>query len=114
MALKKHVKPQAYEHFLLLHVAAFSLSSPDLHKHFSSYANQLLNGFVSLFGSLYGNNKLVYNAHNLIHIASDVEKYGPLDRFSAFKFESFLGRLKRLMKKPNQPLSQTHSTGSRE
>ena len=106
VAVRKHLSPQAYEHFLLLHVAVFSLSSPDLYKRFSGYANQLLHGFVSHFGSLYGNSMLVYNVHNLIHIATDVERYGPLDTFSAFKFESFLGRLKRLMRKPNQPLSQ--------
>ena len=37
---------------------------------------------------------LGYNIHNLIHISADVERFGPLDSFSAFPFESFLGHLK--------------------
>jgi len=106
VALKKRLPPDFYEHFLLLFVAVFSLSSPDLYMQFCDYANQLLNGFVRHFSSLYGSNMLVYNVHNLIHVATDVRRYGPLDTFSAFKFESFLGRLKKLIRKPNQPLSQ--------
>ena len=29
---------------------------------------------------------LVYNVHNLIHLVDDVEKFGPLDTFSAYSF----------------------------
>jgi len=32
----------------------------------------------------------------LIHLSADVKKFGPLDSFSAFPFESFLGRLKKI------------------
>jgi len=49
---------------------------------------------------------LVYNVHGLIHLAADVKQFGPLDSFSAFPFESFLGRLKKMLRKPNQPLQQ--------
>ena len=37
---------------------------------------------------------LGYNIRNLIHISADVERFGPLDSFSAFPFENFLGHLK--------------------
>ena len=33
-------------------------------------------------------------SHDGIHLISDVELYGPLDKFSAFEFESFLEKLK--------------------
>ena len=35
-----------------------------------------------------------------------MEKYGPLDTFSAFSFKSFLGQLEKIIRKPNQPLPQ--------
>jgi hypothetical protein len=44
--------------------------------------------------------------HNVVHFADDAVKYGALDDVSAFCFENFLGRLVRLIKKPNQPLEQ--------
>ena len=49
---------------------------------------------------------LVYNVHSLIHLVDDVRRFGCLDSFSAFKFESLLGQLKKLVRKPNQPLPQ--------
>ena len=32
--------------------------------------------------------------------------YGPLDRFSCFPFETYLGKLKRLIRSSNKPLAQ--------
>lgn len=39
-------------------------------------------------------------------MCADVERFGPLDLFSAFCFESYLGQLKKLIKSPNKPLQQ--------
>ena len=36
----------------------------------------------------------MYNVHGLIHIAEDVKRFGPLDSYSAFPFENYLGHLK--------------------
>ncbi|CAG7731206.1 unnamed protein product [Allacma fusca] len=49
-----------------------------------------------------------YNVHGLEHLAEDAAVLGPLDEFSGFKFENFLGYLKSLLKKPNAPLQQVH------
>ena len=38
---------------------------------------------------------MTYNIHCLVHLAEDVKVHGNLDMFSAFPFESFLGRLKK-------------------
>ncbi|EFN71277.1 hypothetical protein EAG_00102, partial [Camponotus floridanus] len=46
------------------------------------------------------------NVHSLIHLPTDVKKYGQLDNFSAFPFENFLGQLSRLVKSPKEPLVQ--------
>ena len=59
------------------------------------YAHELLHLFVSQTGQLYGKDVLVYNVHSLIHLAADVQNFGPLDSFSAFPLENFLGKLKK-------------------
>ena len=59
--------------------------------------------FVNQFADHYGTNMLVYNVHNLV---TDVKRFGPLERFSAFAFENFLGRIKTMLRKPHAPLSQ--------
>ena len=55
---------------------------------------------------LYGETQYVYNIHALVHHADDVSRFGALDIFSSFAFESFLGKQKRLVRKPNFPLQQ--------
>ena len=52
---------------------------------------------------IYGQDHIVYNVHSLIHITDDAKKFGPLDCISAFHFESYLGRLKKLVRRPQQP-----------
>ena len=44
--------------------------------------------------------------HSLVHLSDDVHRFGPLDSFSCFPFESFLGRMKKLIRSPNRPLEQ--------
>lgn len=62
--------------------------------------------FVQEFAEIYGDHNLVYVVHSLIHLAADCLKHGPLDSFSAFPYESYLGRLKRLIRSKKLPLAQ--------
>jgi hypothetical protein len=95
-----------YDNFLLLFVGIFCLSSPFFCTAYNQYANELLGVFVQQFGRLYGEDQFVYNIHGLTHLAGDVLQFGTLDTYSSFVFESFLGKLKRLVRKPNFPLQQ--------
>jgi hypothetical protein len=70
------------------------------------YSGELLVMFVQHFGDLYGKNMLVYNVHCLIHLPQDARQFGNLDKISAFPFENFLGKMKKLVRKPSQPLQQ--------
>lgn len=97
---------QFYEHFLLLFVSIYCLSSPLFVSTYCQYADQLLHAFVNDVGGLYGEDQYVYNIHGLIHLAEDVSRFGVLDMYSAFPFESYLGKLKKLVRKPNFPLQQ--------
>lgn len=48
---------------------------------------------------------MVYNVHSLIHLTADVDRFGPLDAFSAFKYENFLGI--RIIPKKNTEVYKT-------
>lgn len=106
VALKKNVTDIVYKHFLLLSVAIFCLASPDLCISHAEWAHALLVSFVVKSEEIYGAEFVVYNVHGLLHLAEDVKRFGPIDSYSAFSFESFLGTLKRLIRKPANPLAQ--------
>ena len=92
--------------FLLLFIGIYCLVTPAYYMSHCQYTHELLHLFVSQAGQLYGRDVLVYNVHGLIHLAADVQNFGPLDSYSAFPFENFLGKLKKLVRKPNLPLQQ--------
>lgn len=91
------------KNFLLLHAAIFILIH-DISK--VDVAEDLLKMFVSRSIQLYGQEFCTYNVHNLLHIADDVRKFGPLDNFSCFPFESFLGKIKKHVRSGAKPLQQ--------
>jgi hypothetical protein len=93
-------------HFMLLFVGMRILASRQMAIQYCDYANELLVKFVTDAKILYGREIMVYNMHCLIHLAADVKKLGCLDDFSAFPFENKLGQLKKLVRKPSQPLQQ--------
>ncbi|KAG1681459.1 PiggyBac transposable element-derived protein 4 [Nymphon striatum] len=51
-------------------------------------------------------NVLVYNVHSLTHIVQDVRRYGPLDNISCFPYEKMLGKLKKMVRRPQNPVAQ--------
>lgn len=71
-----------------------------------NYAEALLNNFVQSFEILYGKQYISHNIHNLLHICSDVRIFGPLDNYSAFRFENFMTSIKRLLRKNEKSLQQ--------
>ena len=106
VVLKNVLPSKYYKHFMLLAVAIYCLSSPFLCRRYCHYSKELLVLFVNHVGDLYGEDQYVYNIHGLVHLADDVSRFGALDTFSSFIFESFLGKLKSLVRKPNFPLQQ--------
>ena len=106
VALIGILESSLYDHFLLLSVAIRLLMKPAVENEVLIYAKNLLSLFVQQCEMLYGRESLVYNVHNLIHLAGDVANLGPLDNFSAFPFENALGQLKKLIRKPQHPIQQ--------
>lgn len=94
-----------YYNFMLLSTAISMLVSPE-HLNLADYAGQMLKSFVNHFGELYGTDQIVYNVHCLVHLADEVKRHGCLDSFSAFPYENHLGKIKKLIRKPEFPLAQ--------
>jgi len=82
------------------------LCSVDDYDRNNKYARDLLVYFVQNMSILYGPENVTYNMHNLIHLAADAKRLGPLDSFSAFPFENYLFILKKLLRKFDKPLQQ--------
>ena len=70
------------------------------------YAGALLQEFVLGVETHYYKELLTYNMHSLKHIHDDVKVLGPVDKFSAFEFESFMNLLKKLMRSNKDHLTQ--------
>jgi hypothetical protein len=100
LVLFQVVHSNLYKNFMLLSVAMHILLNDKLCEMFSAYAHDLLVAFVSHFAQIYGNDMLVYNVHGLVHLSADAAKFGNLDHVSSFPFEDFLGKLKRMVRKP--------------
>jgi hypothetical protein len=106
IVLFKILKKNVYDHFMLLHSAIYILVSKNLTSRFSNYSRIVLKQFVERCITIYGRQYLIYNVHSLIHMVDDVERFGTLDTFAAFKFENYLGSLKKTLRSPYKPLQQ--------
>ncbi|CAH1115895.1 unnamed protein product [Psylliodes chrysocephalus] len=104
--LKDAVNKTLFEHFLCLSIAVRILSDKEHCKKLFYYAKELLHFFVKKFECYYGRHFMSYNVHNLLHICDDVENFGTLDMFSAFKYENYLYKLKLKLKDTSRPLCQ--------
>lgn len=95
IVLRYILKEDIYIYFLTLHAAITILIRPNLcQKELINFAEALIDHFVASFEILYGKQYVSHNVHNLLHICSDIRTYGPLDNFSAFRFENYMHLLK--------------------
>lgn len=106
VVLKDTLPNKIFCNFMLLKYAISILLNEKLNKQYNDYANNLLHIFVKHSVSIYGREFCIYNTHSLIHIANDAKEFGSLNSINCFRFENFLGGLKRILRKPNLPLEQ--------
>ncbi|KAK3918588.1 Halomucin [Frankliniella fusca] len=98
--------PELYKCFLLLHAACFIMNNDFLIHNFLHLSQVYLENFVAFSPQILGPTFVVYNVHNLLHLASDVRLYGNLESFSAYPFENELQYIKKLVKSAPLPLQQ--------
>lgn len=60
-------------------------------------AEKLLHSFFKLTETLYGEKKMTYNVHQLLHLAECTRRWGPLWANSAFVYENMNGSITRLV-----------------
>lgn len=103
----KQWKATEFRHFLMaLSVSISLLLNSALYSLHLDYIEKLLIIFVKNFAVLYGDAFVGYNADSLIHIVDDARKFVPLDSVSAFSYENYLRQLKKMVRRPQDPLSQ--------
>ena len=113
----QNILPQdRYEHFCLLFTAIRIFCIPGLvaQENLLEFAHQLLVKFISDYSALYPQLNVVFNIHQLQHLKNHVARYGTLQTFSAFKYENFLGGIKRKIKSGSLPLQQLIARMSEE
>lgn len=103
IAIHSIVPKKISDHFLYLNVAMTIFLSPNFN-HFATLAKSFMFDFD--FGILYGDHFISHNIHGLIHLLDDFQNYGSLGNISCFKFENYLGQLKKMVRKSDKPLQQ--------
>lgn len=106
ITLKSNITKEQYNHFLILFTSIRILCSNKTFNTCKDLASKLLISFVQNYSCIYGSKFVSYNVHSLIHLPFFVNLHGPLDNFSAFKYENYLQTLKTAMKCCRYPLSE--------
>ena len=109
--LKGVVSKELYNHFLCLTVSIsimlYFKPGEQGYLELFRYAKELLKWYVNSSPDIYGDTNVSYNVHNLIHLHEDVENQQcGLESLSAFRFETFLHQIKKMVRKSHQPISQ--------
>jgi hypothetical protein len=108
VVLKDVLEPEVYAAYMRFSCAIRILCTPELVKQekWLVKAEKLLRGFVHFVKYNVGNGYMKRVIHGLLHLVRDCRRYGVLDNFSAFYFESFQGQLGQLIHGPANELSQ--------
>jgi len=95
-----------YKNFMLISCGMYILLSQEYCVGLQDQAKTVLANFCQHFGDLYGKEFLSYNVHAVVHLADESRLHGVLDNVSCFIFENYLGKIKKLLRKPDDPLQQ--------
>ncbi|XP_062707914.1 uncharacterized protein LOC134288141 [Aedes albopictus] len=105
VVLKDVLDEKLYKHFLLFFTAV-TICSSDMYAHMRAVAQALFEKFIEEFKTIYGEQYITSNIHNLEHVVNDVNRFGSLNTISAYPFESYLFQIKKLLRQGNNCLEQ--------
>ena len=98
---------EKYQHFLFFFVVMRLLLSHSPTSSQMVFANQCLKKYFYEFGVIYGDQHLVFNLHNLIHLTDDCVFYeASLNDINDFPFENYLFQMKNDIQGTVKPLAQ--------
>uniref|UniRef100_A0A182N4L1 Transposase domain-containing protein n=1 Tax=Anopheles dirus TaxID=7168 RepID=A0A182N4L1_9DIPT len=93
VVLKGILSDEEYKHFML-YFCAITIFSSTAHKTHWIDAKKMLTEFVEQCKNIYGKISLTPNVHSLLHIYDEAMKFGALQNYSTYCFESKLGQIK--------------------
>ncbi|KAE8743400.1 hypothetical protein FOCC_FOCC011005 [Frankliniella occidentalis] len=102
----QHLPGNFYRNYQLLHAASFFLSSPELYLEMNDVANFLVQEFITHAGRMFGEHFIAFYIHCFHHFPEECARLGPVESFSAYKYENYLGVIKRLLRSKYNPLQQ--------
>lgn len=74
VVLKDCLPSEFYDNFMLFSVTMYLLLSPGISGQMVEFPHRLMISFVEPFGQLYGRDEIVYNVHQLIHLANEYKQ----------------------------------------
>lgn len=106
VVVRNYLPASHFNHFMLLFCATRLASSDKYVCNNLGLIESLFKTFVEISKNLYGREFMTSNVHNLLHIVEDVERFEPLPSLSAYPFESYLGKMKNIIRAGHKPLIQ--------
>jgi len=114
VVLRNVLPDEMYENFCVLSAALRILTCrvddgperPNILATRGALAHRFLQYFITRANEIYGPEFAVIKVHELLHLKEDYLQFGPLDDFSAFRFESFLQRLKKMVHAHKNPAAE--------
>ena len=108
IVLKNNLSSIHYNNFLLLNFALALLMSEKLTNNMQNIelSRFLFHKFIVEGIILYGEAFPVYNVHSLLHLPNDAIQFKYLDRCSAFSYENYLQKIKKMVKGGKSELHQ--------
>ncbi|KAK3919995.1 dITP/XTP pyrophosphatase [Frankliniella fusca] len=97
-----------FKNYLLLQASVYILTSPYL-RDILDVANECVREFITHCRQIFTRVFLVYNVHSFSHIVREAEQHSTLEEFSAFKFETYLGVIKRVIRSGYLPLHHLYN-----
>lgn len=105
--LQPFLNDAIYNNFISLSLGMRILCTNEVCLLYNDMTNKLLLEFVKDFPHIYGENKLSFNIHAILHLANEVKTFGcSLNGFSCFPFENYLKTIRGMIKNSRKPLQQ--------
>lgn len=104
--LSSTISKVQYRIFMYFHIIMSILRDEEFCFTLNPIAKMLTSQFLDDFALEYGQEYIGYNLHTFSHLSDDCLKFGKVDNFSAFCFESYIHNMKQNVKGTRRPLQQ--------
>ncbi|KAK3931426.1 Halomucin [Frankliniella fusca] len=108
LVIFRDLHPDIYYNYLLLFCGIYIFSDHELIGRLGNVGNQCLRRFIAHATQVISPAFVVYNVHNLVHIFDECTNHGTLDEISSYKYENYLGVMKRYLRSSYLPLQQLY------